>query len=560
MSLEQDLSELSAEVQFVEVSAKRAISGDQFAQGIIDFDLSVSGHSVWHVGRSYIRLTCSLSKAGNANIRPSIADCVAMAYNMPGNLFTQAFLKAQTGGLISSVQQNYAQVAALTQRTLNSDSWAKAQGYVSILNGDFTERQLMCAGSVNLAVVDPLSTRQAALPWISEKPGNQYITRSMNPAAGFGRNNIESTAQTVTCARAPGATVFTFPQLVNAVAGFVQTPTVLTQGLVGTLLVVNGVPYPIVDATATTVTTNAEPPGAVLVPETADWYFVARDYVRGDLLNNTFDILFRPALGLFVQNEGRITLASGEYQLTLNPSANYKLAAIETTNPYAGTAQYNLTIQDMRLYACYGKVNIPPSIISMNWVDYDITSRVIGSGGGGSYQFSVKPSTCKLYVFLQSGAAGSNPNWVPSSFRANNNTDLMIQNLTVTYAGESQPLTQINSATSFVGGATPLDVQSTNTFKQLYYNYITALGVVEREAGVETYQQWFSRGMIHCFDFSTRDMTDRSTQVDVKLTLQAPAGSVADAETQLFVVSEYKKVVEMSVGKGKMVAMKVSSD
>lgn len=544
MSLEQEISDLSAEVQFVEYSPTRAVVGATFQQGIIDYQLSVSGYSVWHVGRSYIRLTCSLTDTENNPSRPTIADMVALAYNSPHNLFDQASLKALNGGgMLSQVQQSYPQIAALAARTLNSDSWSKAQGYVSIVDGDFTERQLICAG---------LAARAAGLPGIAEKPGNQYLSRLMNPAGVFGGQ--ASDFQCTSTAAGLGAT------FAWAVAGG-NTPAILVDGIVGTTLVFNGTPYTIVLANVALGVVTLQAYGSVTDgAASADWYFVARKYVRADLLSNEIDIIFRPCLGPFVQNNGAVTLASGEYQLTLVPSANYKLNAVEMTNPYNGTLDHNLTISDMRLYACMGKVDIPPSIVTMTWNDYEATSRVLGTTTSGSYQFTVRPSTCKLYVFLQTGLAGGNPNWPPSNFRAQANTDLMIQNLTVTYAGESQPLTQINSTISYLGGVTPLGQLSSNTFKQLYYNHISALGVVEREAGVETYQQWLDRGPIHCFDFSTRNVDDRSTQVDIKLTLAAPPGSVADAQTQLFLVSEFKKTVSMSIGRGKMVGLKVSSD
>lgn len=557
------LGDSAANKEFIEVTPKRAIA--PFEAGSIDFDLGISGHSAWLIGKSYMRATVRLVGA-TALTRPAVREMLALAFNSPGNWFNQVNLYANGGGgSISSVLSYYPQVAALSERVRKSPALATSVGRLGYCKGSFTQRQLaICGGPGGVAAANTQGA--GALSGCAEYPENQEITRQHNPLASF---NVGGNLTASNCivsgvtVSAAGQTVTTFT-FENLAAGPVAGPTVIVGDLIGATLVVRGISYPIVDVSAVgvspaTVISNTPLPAPMpAINNESNWYFIKRKIVRADLLSNEFDVVFQPALGAWVGNDGNNCLASGNYTLSFTPNTNYQLAGIETTNPYT-TKAYEFSIIDMRMYAMVGLASIPPAIYSISWPDFEASSRAIGSANGGSYQFNIKSSTVRIHIFLQSGTSNSTPAFPPSNFKAVGNTDLMVNSLQVTYANRTLPLQQITSVDSYIGDGN-VAATNINTFKQQYYNYLSALGVTDMLAGHESFAEWMDRGPVFSFDYSSRDSSDRSTQVNVDLRLVAPAGSTVDVQTQLFCVSEYRKVCEFAVGRGKLVSMTSSSD
>lgn len=107
-------------------TAKRTINGPTFTQGVIDFDFSVGSNTVFIPSKSYFRIGVKMTGADPA-VAPVMADDIAFANFLPGNLFDNSFFYA--GGQNVSSCINYGpQAHALAYRLRKSGAWLNSIG------------------------------------------------------------------------------------------------------------------------------------------------------------------------------------------------------------------------------------------------------------------------------------------------------------------------------------------------------------------------------------------------------------------------------------------------
>jgi len=129
-----------------QITAKRNISGAEFDKGVIDFDFSIGGKTVWVPSKSYFRVGVELTKLDGTPIVK--ADDVAFANYCPGNLFDNVYFLA--GGQTVSSIVNYApQAHATAYRLSKSGAWLNSIGKDAYgICPDYEYRQLKAAVSV----------------------------------------------------------------------------------------------------------------------------------------------------------------------------------------------------------------------------------------------------------------------------------------------------------------------------------------------------------------------------------------------------------------------------
>ena len=133
--------------QYRQITAKRNISGDDFDKGVIDFDMSIGGKSVWIPSRSYFRVGVELTKPDGTPVTK--ADDVAFANFCPGNLFDNVYFLA--GGQTVSSIVNYApQAHACSYRLSKSGAWLNSVGKDAYgIPPDFEYRQMQASVADN---------------------------------------------------------------------------------------------------------------------------------------------------------------------------------------------------------------------------------------------------------------------------------------------------------------------------------------------------------------------------------------------------------------------------
>ena len=130
-----------------QICAKRNVTGAEFDKGIIDFDFSIGGKTVFIPSRSYFRVGVELTKPDGTPVQK--ADDVAFANMAVGNLFDNVYFLA--GGQTVSSIVNYApQAHACSYRLSKSGAWLNSVGKDAYgISSDFEYRQMKNSVKVN---------------------------------------------------------------------------------------------------------------------------------------------------------------------------------------------------------------------------------------------------------------------------------------------------------------------------------------------------------------------------------------------------------------------------
>ena len=170
-----NLQDRDLELNWREVTCKRAVDGDSFSRGIQDFDFSVSGKNAFIPSLSYFVIDTELSVlptyqpvftddvniATTADIaaaikikndpaipnqrvlfrRPAVADGIALADNFGSTLYNNAFFRAGNSD-VSLITQYIPQAGVLKSRLDKSFAWTKSIGRIVMHDDpDFNRRR-----------------------------------------------------------------------------------------------------------------------------------------------------------------------------------------------------------------------------------------------------------------------------------------------------------------------------------------------------------------------------------------------------------------------------------
>lgn len=110
--------------QYRQITCKRSVGGNNFSQGIMDYDFSIGGNTVFNPSKSYFRIGVRLTGAAGV---PVLANDLTFANFCPGNLFDNCYFYA--GGQNVSSIVNYApQAHATAYRLKKSGAWLSTIG------------------------------------------------------------------------------------------------------------------------------------------------------------------------------------------------------------------------------------------------------------------------------------------------------------------------------------------------------------------------------------------------------------------------------------------------
>ena len=123
---------------YTEISCSRAINGELFSQGIMDFPFSISSPSSFVPSKSFFRISLQLNRGTTS--APIISDQIAYADNCAGNLFTTASFRF--GGVEVSKTTSYAQQASILKtRAGSTHAYLKTIGKdCAMLESSFSKR------------------------------------------------------------------------------------------------------------------------------------------------------------------------------------------------------------------------------------------------------------------------------------------------------------------------------------------------------------------------------------------------------------------------------------
>jgi hypothetical protein len=509
------------------------LNNNNFANGIQDFLFSVSGSTNAFIpALSYFCIDLELQKlTGGAAPRPPVlADDITLSNCVGDALYNNTFFR-MGGQDVSTAQSFIPQQGALKRRIDQSGAWLYNVGRnASWIDSDFTRRQNVIAanglyhqdGLLDVDAITPIPiTPAGATQWA--------LAVTVNPDVATGYTST-------------GVVTIT-------VAGSFNTSGVQVGDYV--TLPGNGAAYQCVITTITDAT-NVEvqfPPGVLYVNVAAA--VGGSVYRKADPESGRYKqkVIWQPPIGIFNSYQ---PINSSELKFSLNPNANYKSAAVQTSKAkqVAGT-DYSLHILNVRFYACQVKLAMPMNtIVDMPINEIQVQNKPIHNGKNSNLDFIVPPSTYGIAIFFQSNAAGTNTLLPPTTFSSAkayttasvppgpyNIADL--NSLQVTYGGVSKTSTLYTS-----------DYNDTTNFAiQRWVESLAYASNWNNPGGAENFNDWI-RSPVYFYDYS-RDRTDSSSYVNVQVNFnvdQEPA-------TNMFVAAFYTRLVRAEYANGQLLQL-----
>ena len=499
------------ELKWIQVTPQRSVTGkDSWDKGVIDINWTVGGNMAWVPSKSYFRVGMKLTAGGGTSV-PVVGDQLAFADSVCGNLVNNVYYRA--GGQDVSSIINYASHASvLGNRMGKTGAWLENTGKVSYgLNADFNER--VTEVSTGKTSDEAANESTTLLPLCTEANFDTATIAVSATGVLTGVNAILNTALAVG------------DQIIDTTTGIIYNMVVAAT-----------------DANGTTSEISPFPAGDIAA-EAKRWFKITKSNDSG--ARNEVYTMYQPPIGIFQEDSPQ---GSGDYRIQLNPSSNYKTAAIETNRagltPGTGTAtatanKYDLEITSFEFYVAVVRQTAPQSgTETLHLMENLIQSKPVVSGEN-VHDFTLPPSTVAISVFMQGGTAGTDPLLPPSMFKNLTGDELKLQSIQLIYANQVKPTTRWSSAFT----------ATKNQLTQRYVDSQTNSGMIYSPGGTESYDDWLKRGPIYHFSFE-RDYNDRSTQLQLQTNFTAITGAA-----NIFVAAHYRRSVEIQTSNGYVVGV-----
>jgi hypothetical protein len=553
-----NLQDRELELNFREITCKRSVQGANFAQGVQDFDFSVSGKHAFIPSLSYFVIQATLTTnvrtlpintgagpaPGGVPLAPAIpripylSDDLTYADHFGACLYNNCFFRAGNSD-VSTIMQYVPQASVLKTRLDKSGAWCKYLGRdLHQDDPDFTRR-------LNKVSLDG-TFHEDGLKVASSFNQRALLQTSGAPALLLNVGTLAAYVATT------GVLTFSGASPVNALVSAIAPGDIIE-------LINSGGPSYKVVTVLTLTTILVQPTNTANVDQAADQ--VAGCFAPADPRCgfNTTQIVFQPPLGIFSTVN---PISGGDFKITLNPNPNYATAGIQSSYVLTSGVDYNLTINNVLFYACQIRADVSPSgIIPISMLEMQVVNKSLSgmaNGGTQNIDFTVPPSTLALTVFVQSSKAGTNTSIIPTQFysatnQLNNNgsANLVnnIQYIQVTYGSVTKTQTLYSSAYRPLSTGLIND-SGINYNIQRWLQSIQYSGKITSEGGAESHQNFLDRGNYWHFDFS-RDKNDTSSYVNVQLAFNSD--QAVDPTDQLFVVAHYSRQAEVQYENGYIV-------
>jgi len=595
-----NLQDRELELNWREVTCKRAVSNDNFSRGIQDFDFSVSGKNAFIPSLSYFVIDATLQVrttkvpvfSENISVaptpvlagqivtttptfrRPSVSDAIAFADHFGSTLYNNAFFRAGNSD-VSLITQYIPQAGVLKSRLDKSFAWSKSIGrivtqddadferrrqYVS-LDGKFHDDglkplQYTVRNTYNSAGVKTLPTLLDTTTW-AYNAGNSTLTY-VQTASGAAQVNLLTTGVQIGDIIQLGDAVDLndVTNLYFEIVGIFSSPTVSTLDYSLTSFTYIYTVKPVRNTSDQNI----------LADHFQFTVWAAHDPACGF---NKSQIMFQPPIGIFSEANA---ISGGDFKISLNPSPNYQINGVQSLRglqPFLSDqspGDFQLVINDVKFYVATIKSDVSPTgVIPLSLVEMAVLNKTMNSSvGSQNLDFTVPPSTLAITVFVQGANAGTTTTIPATKFyfqgdkgAINTSTNINgvsgalidnsannLQQIQVTYGSITKTQTLYNSA--FYNSP---DV-GVNQNIQRFLQSIQYSGKIVSEGGSECQPQYLERGNYWHFDFS-KDKNDTSSYVNVQLGFSNPeVGNTIGEGQNLFIVAHYSRQCEISYENG----------
>jgi len=600
-----NLQDRELELNWREVTCKRAVSDDNFPRGIQDFDFSVSGKSAFIPSLSYFVIDAELTvrptyqsafitDISNVNSiansqaiqvplpagsldkegffrRPANADAIALADHFGSTLYNNAFFRAGNSD-VSLITQYIPQAGVLKSRLDKSGAWSHNIGrIVTQDDADFNRRRQYVSidGTFHEDGLKPLQytprklykqdgTAFNEIPWVfTQSDGILTVIYAVATVADVFLSGIQvgDIVEYTTAAIAPGPPARPQRQVYYKIDAIFDQPRY--SGDVGD--------YKTLPATyrfsAVPVRNTANIDTASLAG-TATLVHAAHDPACG---SNITQVMFQPPIGIFSEANA---ISGGDFKISLNPSPNFKINGVQSLRalqPFTSLqvlGDYDLKIKDVKFYvATINSDPTPTGVIPLSLIEMSVLNKTLNeqiNGGSQNLDFTVPPSTLAITVFVQGANAGTNTIMPSTKFylqtgdgdpytvgtNVNDVNSSLIDNIANNLQQIQVTYGSITKTQTLYNSAYS-GTDGINKNIQRFLQSIQYSGKIVSDGGSESQPQYLERGNYWHFDFS-KDKNDTSSYVNVQLGFNGTVGK----GNNLFIVAHYSRQCEISYENG----------
>lgn len=549
--------------QYRQITATRAIQGDNFTNGVIQFAFETDGVSYWAPKLSYFRMRVTYSEV-RANAGPALPPLtkgdIAPVENLMASLFKS--IEIRMGGVvIERIGERLPQLDALKIRMTKPQPFMQTLGRTAnILDYDWQSRQQIIA--VDGYEVD----RKTWDPKYAPNPLTQV-------QAGFdvlNQLNYAAATELFTWTANGGAAVDILNGAMALREGDVMVSAVAADPdlrIVKILSATTGLAEPF----GNNVAGNISYAGAVAAITIQKLHTASRNDTTG---KNTIEIIWQPPMGFFSLSHAILPGAKTLFELNPSNISQFKADAIQSfaasrvavkplqannlvgdfdfsvdrfefymyqlDGPRADDEDYYLDIMNTRVQI----ENMPTSAVSLQQKNFDVNGR-----------------TTALTLAFQDQEEGSNTLFSRSQFKIRTaapaaiggegspgGQDLLLRRMYITYGNKQKPQPDFDGQFVTVQGDSL--VNQTNFLVQRYIDTALQQGSYGLEGATETYEEWLKRGPYYHFQWP-QDATAQHTRVNVSYQF-ARTFEPADSAHKMLLFSHWRTSFHLFNRDGKL--------
>ena len=542
----------TSRMEYQQVTPTRDVTGDNFANGAINFRWETSGVRWFIPGRSYIRTRFNITK-GDATTPVALSDGIAPNMNLMSNLFQSAEFRINDK-VVSRVADFLPQVDALETRLSKSKSWMDSVGNsTNWLQKDQSVRMAEISSDGDLEKGDKANSAAVLQANIKRLTGENQVA-VYNATTEVAYNGVTGV---ITFSVVPGDNT----DLVWKVGDIIT----LTGGAGLTAAGLLNVPMEVTAIVAAGVTLTVKATGANTQAAGVITFTQTRPVSKSSRRVHTFETIWQPPLSMFKIQHG---LPGGSrYELVLNPQTStvFQQRSIESALGVAtkiprlpgsvlAGQDYKVNVVDMFLY---GSMVDGPRTENLTFLlDLEQTrcqSDKINNESFASKTFDVSPSTYALTACYQDLRAGTHTSISPSKFKSYDNTvnpvssqELKLNRFFLQYAGQQLPA--LDADPNFIPQTGAVAAEGVDYTQQRFAETQMYSGAYHDSGGSETIEEFHDRGAYYYFSYP-RDGTDRSTRCMVNSQFQT---GTATANLRVLLFDHSRQVCRIKIESGRV--------
>lgn len=509
------------------VVCQRSISAETFGAGTQDFNFNVGVPERIIPNKCYFRVRMTLEVSRNAGVSwraPLVEDGYAFAEHPLDCSYNSCEVKLASQPI--SDQMNFmGQAAAYKCRTTTSDAWDETLGKSVFYNGTYEER-------LNATAYD--GRTQKARSYLPFTPGGTTLT--YDPVLGTLTIPLASLVQGRKVIPTIGDTIVQRTNDPGVPGDLDRVFTVVNRAFFNTGTGNLEVRVMRVDTSASAV--NSTEPSFIQTAASLD----------DSKARNSIELAWQPPLGWFDKVDA---LPPGVYSISLVPKNDplYQTAMVENQLGASFIASRGLSFRVRITNLEFNVTTVQGQAFANNkyiipMMEYQMLAKNFPtpfSPQDLQETFTAPASTISLGYFAQEREAGTRIDFPPSRFMTAGDNERSIEYIQIQFKSQQQPPIMLYSSHT---GETTVDGPNVTNLTQRLWETMQNLGLSRSIGGAEDFEKFLKKGFYVSYPFNATAL-DRSTGVMIRVKYTNQLDSA-----QMFLVSKYRQLVEVTMDRG----------